>query len=718
MDNRSAIARHGRIRACESCNRRKKRCDGQKPQCYLCIQSGTVCIYPRLSLKPGPKKGTKPGGQCVKGSGEARGAIITPTNTSNAMEWDMTGEERWALSSSSLEQSPALWRMTSSISPSLSAVRSFQPESVLPSRELIYHLVDLFFDFVQPQFRLLHRPSFVSWVHSESFLSCKNSTLVLTAMFALSAKYSDDPRVDVFDASLCPNSDCDKSRRGFCYKGRKRWERGTGFINRARQHINTEISMIEQIEITSGRVTKPPISLIQACALLSFAELGAGLNNRAYSLISTCVRMTYDYGLHEIDLKNSGEPIETRAGLISKTPWIQKEELRRAWWCIWDLETFASTAKLRPPMMNSRRCKTKLPCDDKDWFEGRECSSDFLPVNLHSLRTFLDVLPNTSVLSRRILACHLGAALIDLVDVHNVADSNESILIIEDCASVWKHTIPGELRPESQPLQILEQPNILSDILPMHINMEHISVIMGKVRMFSGATPTTIFNYCQDISKERSNISRNEGNAVNSSSGAQAFFDALRASDAICAIVRDWPTDSIVRTCPFIVYALWLPACVQLLVKSFAESAWELAEKATLSLRILTMTMEQFAEHWGLGRLVLASFRRYERILANGDRLDEESISEDHLCAGRVISFPPHINGSFMKELSSLCTTNQPADWPCEGELLPQLDLGSESMQLPHACDPLPWSLEFPEYQSDRSGWLEADLSGFDFTTI
>jgi hypothetical protein len=112
----------------------------------------------------------------------------------------------------------------------------------------------------------------------------------------------------------------------------------------------------------------------------------------------------------------------------------------------------------------------------------------------------------------------------------------------------------------------------------------------------------------------------------------------------------------------------------------------------------------------------LASFRRYERILANGDGLDEESRSEDHLCAGRVISFPPHINGSFMKELSSLCTTNQPADWPCDGELVPQLDLGSEGMQLPHACNPLPWSLEFPEYQSDQSGWLEADWSGFDFT--
>lgn len=106
----------------------------------------------------------------------------------------------------------------------------------------------------------------------------------------------------------------------------------------------------------------------------------------------------------------------------------------------------------------------------------------------------------------------------------------------------------------------------------------------------------------------------------------------------------------------------------------------------------------------------LASFRRYERILTNGDGLDDEERCEDHLCAGRVISFPTRINGHFMKELSSLCTTSQQADLPCDSELVPQLDLVemSEGMELPQVYDPLKWSLEFPEYQSERLGWLEA----------
>jgi hypothetical protein len=123
--------------------------------------------------------------------------------------------------------------------------------------------------------------------------------------------------------------------------------------------------------------------------------------------------------------------------------------------------------------------------------------------------------------------------------------------------------------------------------------------------MFKDATPTTISNYCQEFSERRLHSPAVRVDSPTRSSGSEAFSEALLASDAICAIVRDWPTHSITRSCPFIVCALWAPACIQLLVKTFAGSAWELAEKASLSLRILTMAMEQVAEYYGLGRSIL-----------------------------------------------------------------------------------------------------------------
>lgn len=52
-------------------------------------------------------------------------------------------------------------------------------------------------------------------------------------------------------------------------------------------------------------------------------------------------------------------------------------------------------------------------------------------------------------------------------------------------------------------------------------------------------------------------------------------------------------------------FALWAPACIQLMVKAFATSTWELREKALISFQALRSGMEQFAEYWGLGQAIL-----------------------------------------------------------------------------------------------------------------
>lgn len=85
---------------------------------------------------------------------------------------------------------------------------------------------------------------------------------------------------------------------------------------------------------------------------------------------------------------------------------------------------------------------------------------------------------------------------------------------------------------------------------------------------------------------------------------SQKLYEAIFASDTICAIVKDWPSDVVQRSAPFIIYALWTPACIQLLVKAFATS-WDVREKASLSVQSLTSVMELIADYWGLGQLAL-----------------------------------------------------------------------------------------------------------------
>lgn len=481
--------------------------------------------------------------------------------------------------------------------------------------------MEVYFDFVHPQIRILHRPSFLSWVQSDAFVADRGSSLLLSAMCGLAARYSDQPEVDLFDRSLSQQSESDSGPRHSGYRRRKRWERGKGFLDHANRLFQSEISRIEKSELDSGTMQKPSIRFVQAAALLGFAEAGFGVTGRAYSIISTSVRLAYDCGLNQMDQYDTAgaKHVGVDAG-DARSNFVKKEEFRRVWWAISDLENFICTTKHRPRMIDWETCKTKLPCDDKDWFAGHECPSFFLPATLSDLQTSLDLTAHISVMAYRILAAHLLAKFMKLaLDDDGVTLTHGALSTIEECAVVWK---PKDVLPEVSFRQAEGDDEMSCDSLPLRIQIEtqvslflprctvtdqniSILLLLGKIRMFKAATPSTFFHYCEDMADGRSNSESSPENSIVKTLGSQAFSAMLSASDAICSAVRDWSTHSIARSCPFIVVGLWAPACLQLLVKSFAGAGSALAEKASLSLRILTMAMEQFAEFSGIGQSLL-----------------------------------------------------------------------------------------------------------------
>lgn len=59
MESDRPTATRGRQRpgaACEECRRRKLRCDGQQPQCGVCLDTGVLCAVTQRGVR-GPKKG-------------------------------------------------------------------------------------------------------------------------------------------------------------------------------------------------------------------------------------------------------------------------------------------------------------------------------------------------------------------------------------------------------------------------------------------------------------------------------------------------------------------------------------------------------------------------------------------------------------------------------------------------------------------------------------
>jgi hypothetical protein len=341
---------------------------------------------------------------------------------------------------------------------------------LLPPTELIEHLVDVFFVAVQPQFRLLHRPSLTQQLQDSSYLLRGGTTLLLNAVFALSARYSDDMRVELFDTSLIKALERKSQGTNMCYQSRRHYERGKGFAQLANKLLQDKISE-DRNELVPGEIGEQSIQVLQAAALLSYEELGAGISRRAHYLISTCARMSYDYKLHEIDHEEYRNSSMAPANLVN-SDWIRKEERRRLWWCIWDLDNFVCTATCRPRMMRTFKCQTKLPACDKDWFDGCEVPSGFLAGDLQRLTQSLNCYPLSSAMAYRIVSCHLLATLIDTLDSESPSDVGDAISAIEDCATAWKESLPNEFRPVMDPPQLLEQSEVLSDSIPMYIEYE------------------------------------------------------------------------------------------------------------------------------------------------------------------------------------------------------------------------------------------------------
>ncbi|KAJ4865101.1 fungal specific transcription factor domain-containing protein [Trichoderma breve] len=591
-----------------------------------------TCIYPAFTKKPGPRKGYKR----IAPTSDKSNDPLPPQETQtlgSALddngEWDESwsqnalGQMSWSQSSFSGDTFHPLSSLdptleVTALATTLESVPSQPPwsnspikDSPLPSKALIVHLLDVYFDYVHPQIRLLHQPSFVSRVESGSYALDEQATLILSSIFALAARYSDHPEVDLFDRMLLRRaSGSYDSQDDIRYKSRKRWERGQGFLSQAYRLLMNETSRMDRLELESGEMQRPSITVVQAAAIVTFAQMGIGLSGRTYSLLSTTVRLAHDCGLDQVDYND--ETISMSRDSDSepcKSTWVKKEELRRTWWVIAYLENFICVTKDRPRMIDWGKCKTKLPCDDKVWFQGRYCPSDFLPASLDDLRASLTVQPQLSVLAYRIRTMHLGAKMLEEAMNHDDAlESNEILTKIQD-----------------------------------------VFAISSKIRCFKHATPSDIFNLCHDLSRRR-----RQGNDNGTSPETKAFSRALSASETVCSILRDSSADDVPRSCPYPASVLWVPACLQLLVKLFTRADPELAERASLSLQILTMTLERFAEFSGLGRFVLNSFRRYEKKLTDLQWADSKPGDDDHWILSRILFFPDHINALSLKEVTSI----------------------------------------------------------------
>ncbi|OQV07842.1 Fungal specific transcription factor domain-containing protein isoform 2 [Cladophialophora immunda] len=205
---------------------------------------------------------------------------------------------------------------------------------------LIEERLHLFFDNVQVWLPIFHRPSF--WKQYVPFENTIVSTaglgadeiFMINAIFALTARFSTAANFDHVPIL----------------------DRGDVFVDRA---VTIKDEIMKTLEETSTEFLK-------ACVLLASYYCTSGQLGQGSLLTSMCVRLAHDLALNRVD----EDPSELPDPFSDVDAWVRKEDLRRLWWAIFDLDTFVSTVVRQPYVIERREMQVHLPVADHQWFSG------------------------------------------------------------------------------------------------------------------------------------------------------------------------------------------------------------------------------------------------------------------------------------------------------------------------------------------------------------
>ncbi len=251
--------------------------------------------------------------------------------------------------------------------------------------------------------RLVDRQSIVS-----------DESIMIFAMFAFSARFSKAAYFDGTDPTT----------------------RGEVFAERAAVIKDPIIRTVEE----------PSLEFVKGCVLLSCHCLTAGQMSTGAILTSVCVRLAYNLGLNDIDgdqINEDGTVDEN--DLDDSEAWVCKEELRRVWWAISDLDTFVSTILCQPFGIERRNMRVLLPVSDFLWFERLPTKSSVLLLQPSQTWRSLKGSPHQSGRAWYLVSNHLSSCIADAARLPS-RTSSDQIDELESALSCLKLALPANFQ--------------------------------------------------------------------------------------------------------------------------------------------------------------------------------------------------------------------------------------------------------------------------------
>ncbi|KAH0594827.1 hypothetical protein MHUMG1_07662 [Metarhizium humberi] len=333
----------------------------------------------------------------------------------------------------------------------------------------------------------------------------------------------------------------------------------------------------------------PPICVLQALIITTHCQLTRGVYGKAWRALGMCLRLAYELNLHLIDARRGRRNSE-----MEPLEWRGDEEKRRAWWAIWEMDTYASTIRRTPRAWSWTHMDIFLPVDDADWFSDRPCPSAILERDPTKRWKALQTTRNHSPKAWYLVISSLTKDAQMISDPRG--DTSQQIPGSTNLESSGRGRSPGEeARQHLEMLANAVQCFVLA--LPQHLRYRnqhlsfnpHVPSQPGLFQLHCGIYNIFIMTQMARLMIHRCDLFRqpvyaarsdsiNRGAAPSSSSSTPADLENpsmrqyFEASDNILAIVSHSDEDHVKHINPFLLSTIWLACAVQL-VRMYVSSS-------------------------------------------------------------------------------------------------------------------------------------------------
>ncbi|KAJ7180692.1 fungal-specific transcription factor domain-containing protein [Mycena filopes] len=480
-DDAAAQSKRRRIqRACDTCRRKKVRCDGaQMPgnRCSNCITYGLQCSYVETARKRGPPKRyvesietrvekieqllktilpeadlADLSGQIPSVNDQDDIALFPLTENLQRLSLNPDRDSRFFGRSSGTMLLQAALDLRVDIEPQNNARRHTEfwasrpaPEPVPPPRynfpppDLAASLIDLYFARVNLMLPVLHRPTFARDLAAGLHLTNDAFAATFLVVCAIGSRFSSDPRV-LLDGA-------DKYSSGW------RW--------------------FEQLQLMRDLLGPPPCLYdIQFNALSVIFLQRSSAPQACWTLVSIGIRMAQDVGAH-------------RRKATSHQSTSEDELWKRAFWVLVVLDRTLSVHCGRPCAIQDEDFDLDFPidCDDEYW-EAADPEKAFQqpkgkPSHISAFVAYLRLCQIMSFALRTIYSINSSKVLLGLSKGNDSDWEHRIVVELDSALNKWMDDLPDHLRwnPTNEHLEFFEQSAVL------HCSYYYLQILIHRLHI-------------------------------------------------------------------------------------------------------------------------------------------------------------------------------------------------------------------------------------------